>query len=188
MSNKASFAGDMRTFVSRVANTQTTTISKLWADARDHNGFTWENMSAYVDSLVNVINQSQELNFIRWKILDQKVHQNFQALGSYQAEVDFMKNYIKTRFDWMDNKIGYISGIKNMNTQLAGSILGGQNKIQLRNFVSDCSYIILTMDGKIFDTGTIHSQNEDVHVTPGFYVVKVIDIHGQTRQQKVLVQ
>lgn len=188
MSDKASFAGDMRTFVSRVANTQTSLISKLWADARDHNGFTWENMSAYVDSLVNVINQSQQLNFIRWKILDQKVHQNFQALGSYQAEVDFMKNYIKTRFDWMDNKIGYVSGIKSINSQFAGNIIGGPNKIYLRNFVSDSSYTIFTMDGKKFNTGTIHSQNEDVDVTPGIYVVKVTDIHGQTRQQKVLVQ
>jgi len=188
MSDRASFAGDMRTFVSRVATTQTTTINKLWTTARDKNGFTWENMSKYVDSLVNVIDQSQQLNFIRWKILDQKVHQNFQALGTYQAEVDFMKNYIKDRFVWMDHKIGYISGIENIDAQLTGSIFGGQSKILIRNFPSGCSYTIITLDGTISNNGTIQSQNTDVNMAPGFYVVKISNSNGQTRQQKVLVQ
>jgi hypothetical protein len=188
MSSKASFAGDMKTFVSRVANTQTTTISKFWSEARDHNGFTWENMSAYVDSLVNVIDQSQQLNFIRWPILNQLVHQNFQALGTYQAEVDFMKNYIKERFDWMDNKIGYIAGIKNAEEQLAGTILGAQNKIVIRNFPTGASYHIFTMDGKVSESGTISAENADVNMAPGFYIVKVTSTNGVSRQQKVMVQ
>ena len=188
MSSKASFAGDMKTFVSRVANTQTTTISKFWSEARDHNGFTWENMSAYVDSLVNVIDQSQQLNFIRWPILNQLVHQNFQALGTYQAEVDFMKNYIKERFDWMDNKIGYIAGIKNAEEQLAGTILGAQNKIVIRNFPTGASYNIFTMDGKVSESGTISAENADVNMAPGFYIVKVTNTNGVSRQQKVMVQ
>ena len=54
-----------------------------------------------------VLDQSQQLNFIRWPILNQKVHQNPQASGSYQGEVKVVKNYITgrlTRFDQLVNK------------------------------------------------------------------------------------
>ena len=32
---------------------------------------------------------------------------NFQALGSYEKEVEFVKSYITTRVDWMNAKLGY---------------------------------------------------------------------------------
>jgi hypothetical protein len=52
------------------------------------------------------MNESQQLNFKRWPILDKLVHENHQALGSYQAEVDFLKRYITNRFPKMDMLIG----------------------------------------------------------------------------------
>lgn len=43
-----------------------------------------------------------ELNFKRWNILDEKVHQNYQALGSYNAEVGTVKTYINERLKTLD--------------------------------------------------------------------------------------
>ena len=43
-----------------------------------------------------------ELNFKRWDILDEKVHQNYQALGSYNAEVGTVKTYINERLKTLD--------------------------------------------------------------------------------------
>ena len=44
---------------------------------------------------------------MRWPILSQNVHMNPVALGSYEAEVDRLKNFLCMRIDWMDRKLGY---------------------------------------------------------------------------------
>ena len=107
LSSKSSAAGDMRNFVRRIVNTQKDRISELWSQARNEGGMSKEQMMVYVDSLAGVLQQSQEMNFMRWPILSVKVQQNFQALGSYDREVEFLKSFIAARFDWMDKKAGY---------------------------------------------------------------------------------
>ncbi|MBQ8099613.1 MAG: CotH kinase family protein [Bacteroidaceae bacterium] len=191
LSNKSSAAGNMKSFVGRVVNSQTERIKELYNYARNYRGFTPEVMEAYVDSLAKVINQSQELNFMRWPILNIRVQQNFQALGSYQAEVDFMKKYIRERFAWLDNKIGYepmIDGIHNAMTQMAGSILSGEGQIQLVGFTAGCRYQIFTLDGKLLMQNEVTPGTCDIDVRPGFYIVKVSGSQGQKRQQKLLVK
>ena len=51
--------------------------------------------------------QSQRLNFLRWPIMNQYVHQNPRVWGSYEKEVNNVRNYIKKRIPWLDNKIGF---------------------------------------------------------------------------------
>ena len=53
---------------------------------------------------------SAKLNFIRWPILNTRVHQNVSALGSFEAEVDVLRNYIPARLNWIDNYLGYDPG------------------------------------------------------------------------------
>lgn len=53
----------------------------------------------------DLLQESQELNFKRWKILDYKVHMNFQALGTYEAEVEFVKQYIDDRLELFDQLV-----------------------------------------------------------------------------------
>jgi hypothetical protein len=55
----------------------------------------------------NKLQASQKLNFTRWPIMNEYVHQNPRLWGSYEAEVENVRNYIKTRLTWMDNRIGY---------------------------------------------------------------------------------
>ena len=58
-----------------------------------------------VDELEVLLQESQELNFKRWKILDQRVHENYQALGSYSAEVGTVRTYITKRLESLDKLI-----------------------------------------------------------------------------------
>ena len=39
--------------------------------------------------------------------MNQYVHQNPSARGSYQAEVDVVRSYMQNRISWMDNKLGF---------------------------------------------------------------------------------
>ena len=61
-----------------------------------------KNLSAVADQNAELLQEAQELNFKRWKILNQYVHMNFQALGSYDKEVETVKNYISGRLEKFD--------------------------------------------------------------------------------------
>jgi hypothetical protein len=78
----------------------------IWDEARQ-SGLTEENMIAYIDRLEADIQQSQRLNFLRWPVLNQRVHQNPPTKGSFKAEVEVLRTYMKERFAWMDKKLGY---------------------------------------------------------------------------------
>ena len=59
-------------------------------------------LNDYVDETAALLDESQQLNFKRWPILNSWVHQNPQVSGSYAGEVEVVKNYITgrlTRFD-----------------------------------------------------------------------------------------
>ena len=83
-----------------------TGVKDCWHVARN-SGINAEELVAFVDSMATELNESQRLNFIRWPILNQYVHQNPIAPGSYSAEVKRIKEYIPMRIAWIDNKLGY---------------------------------------------------------------------------------
>ena len=104
-----SCAGQMRNFVDNIVVRDAAAKRQLlaiWDEARQ-SGLTEENMIAYIDRLEADLQQSQRLNFLRWPILNQRVHQNPPTKGSFQAEVEVLRTYMKERFAWMDKKLGY---------------------------------------------------------------------------------
>ena len=104
-----SCAGQMKTFVDDIVvkdNAAKEQLLQIWDGARQA-GLTETNLVAFIDAWEQQLQQSQRLNFLRWPILSQRVHQNPQALGSYAKEVDVVRKYIKERIAWMDKKLGY---------------------------------------------------------------------------------
>ena len=104
-----SCAPNMRSFVSRVLSDKAVKqrLAAMWAEMRDSGLFTAESLIAYIDSTAQVLDASQRLNFIRWPILNKKVHQNKSALGDYYAEVDVVRKYVRARIEWIDNYLNY---------------------------------------------------------------------------------
>ena len=104
-----SAAPNMRSFVSRILSDKAAKqqIVDIWSDARDCGLFTAESFVAYVDSMAQVLDASQKLNFIRWPILNTPVHQNVKAYGSYEAEVEVVRKYCRERVAWIDNFLNY---------------------------------------------------------------------------------
>ena len=61
-----------------------------------------------IDECYKVINQSQEENFKVWKILGVKAafeSKKTAALKTYDEQIEYLKNFIKTRQAWMDKTI-----------------------------------------------------------------------------------
>jgi hypothetical protein len=68
---------------------------------------TEENIVTWIDNMETDLDQSQRLNFLRWPMMNQYVHQNPKLWGSYQAEVENVRRFMKERLVWMDKRLGY---------------------------------------------------------------------------------
>ena len=103
--SKGSVAADaVRTMVNRIVKDDPaakTRLLELWEQTKP----SLENLNDYVDETAALLQESQHLNFVRWPILNQRVHQNPQAKGSYAAEVKVVKDYITGRLTSFDNLV-----------------------------------------------------------------------------------
>ena len=106
---KGSCAGNMRSFVNSIVINNAKAKVKLldiWDEVRQ-DGLNDEYMTEYIDQWEDSLQQSQQLNFLRWPIMNQKVHQNPKLWGSYKAEVQNVRRFMQERFAWMDKRLNY---------------------------------------------------------------------------------
>ena len=78
-------------------------LVELWEAALNEGNL--KGLGLYMEDTADLLNESQQLNFKRWRILDQWVHMNFQALGSYEAELGTVRSHINTRLNTLDQLI-----------------------------------------------------------------------------------
>ena len=76
-------------------------LRELWGVAKPK----LMDLNVYVDATATLLDESQTLNFKRWPILSQKVHQNPEARGTYSAEVQAVKDYITARLTKFDELV-----------------------------------------------------------------------------------
>jgi hypothetical protein len=76
-------------------------IQCRWRNLR-HNQFTIDRLLAYIDSVANVLDESQARNFERWPILDTYIWPNRVWLGTYPNEVAYLKAWLEARMIWID--------------------------------------------------------------------------------------
>lgn len=107
--NYGSAVTGIRDFVSRILSAPYASemLSYIWAEMRESGAFTAESLCAFVDSLGQVLDESQKLNFTRWDNLGVLLTLQAAAPGTYQGELDIIKNYLKGRIRWIDKKLGY---------------------------------------------------------------------------------
>ena len=78
-------------------------LAQYWNHALEEGDL--KTLPEYLDQTYVLLQKSQELNFKRWDILNSQVHMNFQALGTYEAEVNFLKNCLKERLVKFDEYV-----------------------------------------------------------------------------------
>ena len=118
-----SYAGTLKQMVDLLVLQNSASQSKLldiWDQAR-HSNLTEESLVAFIDQLEEELDASQKLNFMRWNIMNTKVHMNPKTWGSYQAEVENVRRFMKERLIWMDKRLGYTyvpNGIEEVSVDL----------------------------------------------------------------------
>ncbi len=171
-SGRASSAGRFREFASCIINSDIQAIEergRIWSLARNDNGLTSSDMLAFIDEWANVLDKSQTLNFKRWPILNKQVHMNPRAAGSYKGEVDYLKQYLSSRFTRLDQLMGYdpsISSVKNVFAVdgIEGiCVQGGSIEVTTGE-----EFSIYAPDGHIVFRG----QGKRESLAPGLYIVR----------------
>jgi len=114
-----STTGYMRTFADNIVVRDKDAKAKLldiWKKARE-NHVNEQHLLDFIDKQEENLQESQKLNFMRWPIMNELVHQNPVLWGDYAAEVQNVRRFVSERLLWMDKKLGYTyepSGIAHM--------------------------------------------------------------------------
>ncbi len=96
-------------FLNRVLSERTlfAKLQDMWATLRMKGNFNPDDLAADVDSLRKEVRASARLNFIRWPYLSQWLSLNPAVPGSWEAEVDRVRNFVRDRVAWMDQMLSY---------------------------------------------------------------------------------
>lgn len=162
-------------------------LKYLWSDARVNRHFNPTYYCKLVDRYAEQLAESQELNFKRWNILNEYVHMNPVAPGSYEGEVQRVKDYLNERFAQLDRIIGTVEvEVTNPDIdqeELEDDGTGAVEQVKTSNrcrvavdgacvrFIdTEGDYAIYTMSGTIADRGNC-SRVLSRPLESGIYIV-----------------
>ena len=99
-------AGTADKFINQIISNNETfeKIKEKWKNIYE-NKLKIEDINAFIDKMEEYINESRILNFMRWDILNKKVAYNPKTYGSYEEEINALKDFIKHRINWLNDKI-----------------------------------------------------------------------------------
>jgi hypothetical protein len=81
-----------------------TQLKARWNEKKDE----LKAVQGYIDERSVYLNKAQEVNFRRWDILKIYVWPNVVVTGCYQGEIDYVKQWLKERMEWLDTAINSI--------------------------------------------------------------------------------
>lgn len=185
--NGGSCANGMRDFIYRMLSDEKIKeeLSEIWSEVRYSGDITEESLLAYIDSCVEDIDSSQKLNFTRWNILNQRVHQNPRVAGSYAGEVGYLKDYLKKRLKWMDNKVGLKQPVSvSEEKKEEGIVYVTGSCLKMEGFQDTVSVNVCTVAGMSVYSGT---SCRDLVLPVGIYLIHIIESDGRVFTQKVII-
>jgi hypothetical protein len=77
-----------------------------WKIIRE-NEFSHSKIMGIIDSIADVLAESQQRNFQRWDILGSIIWPNYYVGGSFEAELSYLKDWIRARMNWLDDYLNY---------------------------------------------------------------------------------
>ena len=173
----SSAAGNTREAIRRIMSDDemVASLSQIYSQYRNNGEITKAVLENVVDSCAALLAESQDLNFKRWQILDILVHENPIIYGSYEAEVDNVRNYIMNRIDWLDSKLNYVPSVVNLNQlseKLSVHIYSANHTLFVRN-LKEYSNI------KVFDIyGVLRCEKQNIQelslpLEKGIYLILI---------------
>ncbi|MDA3881104.1 MAG: CotH kinase family protein [Prolixibacteraceae bacterium] len=82
-------------------------LKKRWLEVRE-NALHTDSIVAYIDSTALYIDEAQRRNFNRWPVLGNELWRSptgWWQRDTYKKEVDYMKDWLYNRLEWMDGQL-----------------------------------------------------------------------------------
>lgn len=94
-------------------------LTELWSLAHKYDGLDAQSLTDYIDEQSEKIDLSQQLNFQRWPVLADVIHQNpTPQYATYAEHVDRMKYYVTNKADLINKTYGLnlsVTGIEDVD-------------------------------------------------------------------------
>lgn len=81
-------------------------VKEIWNTHYDE----LKNIPGFIDQMAAYMKDAQKRNFEKWNILNTHVWPNVVVTGSYQGEIDYLKSFYTSRFNWLDGRINVPQG------------------------------------------------------------------------------
>ncbi|MDE6277949.1 MAG: CotH kinase family protein [Muribaculaceae bacterium] len=172
----ASAATGMKQFVNRILNVDSRTkidLTRVWSLARNEKDLSYEGMAEYIEAKRSELMESQKLNFVRWPIMTQWVHQNPTISGSYDAEVNRVKTYLADRFRDLDILMRYDASLSGVEGVAAEGAQGAGLQVRVSGRCisvdgEDGPFEVYCADGRKVYSG----REASAPVPSGLYIVR----------------
>jgi hypothetical protein len=148
---------------------------RIWEDPefRDNFNIRWnqlrstilsdENIDEMISALVDKIGDAQDRNFERWPILNEYIWPNYYIGAIYQNEVNYLKNWIHERAEWMD-----------LHTQV-DSLPPASPHLFINEFMASNSNTYADNQGDFDDWIEIYNPNDEAVNIGGYYLTDDFD-------------
>lgn len=138
-------------------------VKEKWMKLRNGK-FSNANIKAWIDNLEAQLEVPQARNFQRWPVLGVEVWPNNFVGNSYKEEVDYLRGWLADRLDWMDQEFDIELSVESNFTaeQLLISPNPAHDILNISGELTEVNmdFEILGLEGKIYKTGKINSNNK----------------------------
>ena len=152
----------------------------------------------YVDSTGLLLKESADRNYERWPILSRYVWPNFFIGDTYEQELDYLKQWLVGRLDWMDANIPGectpVSSIHDINQEvLVLSPNPAKSSFRIRILSNDLQHFDLrinNVNGVLVKAQKAVTNGEEIDIVAlpaGVYIVSVSNLAGGQYQEKLVI-
>jgi hypothetical protein len=155
-----------------------------------------DKIESFIDSVALVFEEPAKRNFQRWDILNTYIWPNVFVEGSYEQHIDFMKDWVIERAQWIDQNISeilLIAGIEDEFEESGVSVFPNpvRDRINIRSEkVVLKSYALLDPLGRRIIGEALNSNEATIEIdsgSPGVYLLQLETSSG-VLSRKILVQ
>ncbi|WP_221390674.1 CotH kinase family protein [Dyadobacter sp. NIV53] len=141
-------------------------VKQRWNELKDQG--IKSHLNIITNSLITEINQSQDLNFKRWNILDEIIWLELEVRHTYQNETNFLSTYIEEHLNWLDRELNGIDTKAYYQIENRFS-----RKVMSTGDISNDKVAVIQ---KTF-TGDNTQQWEIINLNNGFFTIKNRSAH-----------
>ena len=183
---KGSYADGMREFTDRLLADPAffAEMKSIYASYRESGELSIDSLLKVVDDYASLLDESQKLNFMRWNIMNRKVHMNPVVHGSYEAEVQNIKTFLTKRIKKVDAFLGYVPTSNESPNESPINVWSDGSSIFVNGLQGDATIYVYDRIGRIIFMGNARDSFEKPF-KKGFYIVKIIDNNSVTKVSKV---